>query len=79
LKKNDCIFKSIEILEKGPGYRCVHASENIPKNEIVMFIPHKQLITVETAKKSKVVKEIEHILPLLKSPKHTLLALFLLE
>ncbi len=51
----------------------------IEKNEQILFIPMKQLITLELARSLPLVQKMISAKIPLRSPKHTQLAIFLLE
>lgn len=60
------------------GYRGVASLRAIQKKERIVFIPKSHLITLEMARESPICKAILDQKIELLSPKHTLLAIFLL-
>ena len=61
------------------GYRGVASVRAIQKKERIVFIPKSHLITLKMARESPICKTILDKRIELLSPKHSLLAVFLLE
>jgi histone-lysine N-methyltransferase SETD3 len=59
--------------------RKVRAREHIGKDELILFVPKSRLITLELAQQLPPVRRLLQQRVVLKSPKHSQLALFLLE
>ena len=79
LYKYNSFFPKLKIHFYNDNYRGVVAKSNIYKNEIIMTIPKKCLITLETVLETKYGKKIyEFMYNELNSPKHCLLSSFLL-
>lgn len=79
LYKFDSFFPKLEIHFYTDDYRGVIAKSFIQKEEIIMTIPHRCLISLETALETNYGKEIGKIMYTeLNSPKHCLLSAFML-
>lgn len=50
LRRDQCFLDKMEILEVQDNYRKILASENIKKDEQILFIPKDKLITLELAR-----------------------------
>lgn len=61
------------------NYRIIIATADIKKDEQILFIPKDKLITLELARTLPLVQKLMAKRNLLKSPKHTELAVFLLH
>jgi protein-histidine N-methyltransferase len=71
-------LSSLEVVNFGAGYRGVVSMKPIQKRERLVFIPKTHLITLEKAKESPICSELLARKVELLSPKHTILAIFLL-
>ena len=82
LYKNDAFFPKIDILYITDEYRGIYATSNIQKDEIILIIPFKNLISLELALETPIGKEIGKFIYIeneLTSPKHSLLSSFILS
>jgi histone-lysine N-methyltransferase SETD3 len=61
------------------GYRGVHAKTFIHKNECLLFIPRTHILTLEQARTGVIGGKLDVSDLVLTSPKHNLLAVYLLE
>ena len=79
LQKNGSYFPHLEIKHYSNTFRGVIAKKNITKNNCIMRIPHKCIITTIHAKKSDICKELEKNMTSTDVlSNHTWLALYLL-
>ncbi len=74
-------FDKIKLRYYAADYRGVHASKNISRGESIIFVPRHQIITLETAKTSPIGKKLvtKGLMKRLFSPKHSLLATYVME
>ena len=79
LKKGGGVFDKLMVAEFSQNYRGIMAKRNINKKERILYIPRGRLITLEMARELRVSRTILEGNIELMSPKHTFLALFLLE
>lgn len=63
------------------NYRGVHASQNIKSGEVILYVPLKQIITLEMAFKSPIGRQMyeKGLRTKLISPKHTFLGSYILQ
>lgn len=78
LLDNGAKFPSLELKDYGDEVRGVHATADIPPDEVIMEIPLKCLITVEMGKDTAVGQKILQSNISLDAPKHIFLMLFML-
>lgn len=72
-------FPKVAIEIESPGKRNVVSTKFIKRGELIIYIPKEQIISLETIKTSPTIQNIlKHKLKL-HSPKHCLLAMYLLE
>jgi len=71
-------FPSLYLKYYSEGYRGVHAATHVAPNTMVLYVPHKCIITSEVARASEIGCRITESHLVLRS-KHTYLAAFLLQ
>jgi len=54
MKDGGSEFSKLKMRYYAPDYRGVHASHDIKKNETILFVPKKQIITLEMAFESPI-------------------------
>jgi protein-histidine N-methyltransferase len=81
MKHDGASFDKLKMRYYAPDYRGVHASRDIVKGETILYVPKKEIITLEMAMQSPVGSQMAqqgHRNRLL-SPKHSFLSCFLME
>ncbi|EGR29686.1 SET domain protein [Ichthyophthirius multifiliis] len=61
------------------NYRGIHSKQKINKDETILFIPQKYMITLELCKQNTICKQIEQRNIKLLSPKHSILSIYILS
>lgn len=81
MKKDGANFDKLKLRYYGPDYRGVHAARDIKKGEQILYVPKKELITLEMAIDTPIGRKMfekGHRQRLI-SPKHSFLAAFLMQ
>jgi len=81
MKKGGSDFKKLKLRYYSENYRGVHASQDIRNGETILYVPLKQIITLEMAFKSPLGKLMyeKGLRQRLISPKHSFLGAYLLQ
>lgn len=61
LRQNGAKFDKLKVRYYGPGWRGVHASRDIEKDELVLVLPKNLLIHADLVNESQVIKDISNI------------------
>ena len=72
-------FPKVAIEIESPGRRNVVSTKFIKRGELIIYVPKSEIISLETIKSSPVIQSILRHKLKLHSPKHCLLAIYLLE
>lgn len=81
MKKDGAEFDKLKVRYYSPDYRGVHAARDIKKGETILFVPKKEIITLEMAFASPIGKLMyaRGFRQRLISPKHSFLATFIMQ
>ena len=79
LRDEGVSFDKMMMVQYAPGYRGVHSKRSIATKETLIKVPKAALITLEMAKASPIGQKMLPVHKLLQSPKHSFLAVFLLQ
>ena len=81
MKKDGAEFDKLKMRYYAPDYRGVHAAREIQKGETILYVPKKEIITLEMAMESPIgakMKAKNHRQRLI-SPKHSFLATYIMQ
>lgn len=80
MKEGGSDFRKLKLRYYSDNYRGVHASQNIKSGETILYVPLKQIITLEMAFQTPIGKQMyeKGLRNKLISPKHTFLGTYLL-
>lgn len=81
MKHDGAEFGKLKLRYYAPDYRGVHAARDIKKGETILYVPKKEIITLEMAMESPigVLMAGKNLRNRLLSPKHSFLATFLMQ
>lgn len=81
MKQDGSEFNKLKMRYYAPDYRGVHASHDIKKHETILYVPLKQIITLEMAMESPVGKLMfsRNFRSRLISPKHSFLSVYIMQ
>ena len=71
MTKDGANFDKLKMRYYGPDYRGVHAARDIKKGETILYVPKKEIITLEMA--------IESPIGALMAAKHSFLSCFIMQ
>ena len=80
MKKDGAEFDKLKMRYYAPDYRGVHAARDVQKGETILYVPRKEIITLEMAMESPIgakMKAKNHRSRLI-SPKHSFLATYVM-
>ena len=75
------IFDKLKMRYYAPDYRGVHAARDVKKGETILYVPLKEIITLEMAMESPIgsLMAARKFRQRLVSPKHSFLATYIME
>ena len=81
MRKDGAQFDKLKMRYYGPDYRGVHAAREIKKGETILYVPKKEIITLEMAMESPIgaLMAAQNMRSRLLSPKHSFLATFIMQ
>ena len=81
LRNDGAKFDKLKLRYYTEDYRGVHCSRDVQKGEIILFVPKKNLLTLDMAMESPIGSQMaaRNFRQRLISPKHSFLATFLME
>lgn len=81
MKQDGAIFDKLKLRYYGPDYRGVHAARDVKKGETILYVPLKEIITLEMAMESPIgsLMAARNFRSRLISPKHSFLATYIME
>jgi len=81
MKHDGAQFDKMKVRYYAPDYRGVHASRDIKKGETILYVPRKEIITLEMAMASPIGKLMaeRNFRQRLISPKHSFLATYVMQ
>lgn len=81
MKKDGAEFDKLKVRYYAPDYRGVHAARDIKKGETILYVPKKEIITLEMAFESPIGKLMyaRNFRQRLISPKHSFLAAYIMQ
>jgi hypothetical protein len=79
LRRERAKLDKFEVLEVEANERRIIAKAHIRRDELLLFVPKHKLITLELARTLPLVDRLYAMRIHLKSPKHTQLAVYLLQ
>lgn len=79
--KDGAEFDKMKVRYYAPDYRGVHAARDIKKGETILYVPRKEIITLEMAIASPIGKLMyeRNFRQRLISPKHSFLATYIMQ
>jgi len=81
MTKDGAQFDKLKMRYYGPDYRGVHAARDIKKGETILYVPKKEIITLEMAMESPIgsLMAARNMRNRLLSPKHSFLSCFIMQ
>ena len=81
MKKDGAEFDKLKMRYYAPDYRGVHAARDVKKGETILYVPKKEIITLEMAMESPIGAKMKakHHRSRLISPKHSFLATYIMQ
>lgn len=81
MKKDGADFEKLKMRYYAPDYRGVHAAREIKKGETILYVPKKEIITLEMAMESPIgaLMAAKNLRNRLLSPKHSFLSCFIMQ
>jgi hypothetical protein len=80
MKQDGSEFDKLKVRYYAPDYRGVHAAREVKKGETILYVPLKQIITLEMAMESPIgsLMAARNFRHRLVSPKHSFLATYIM-
>jgi len=81
MRNDGAEFDKLKVRYYAPDYRGVHAAREIKKGETILYVPLKEIITLEMAMESPIgsLMAARNFRQRLVSPKHSFLATYIME
>lgn len=81
MKHDGSEFDKLKMRYYGPDYRGVHAARDIKKGETILYVPKKEIISLEMAMESPIgaLMAAKNLRNRLLSPKHSFLSCFIMQ
>lgn len=81
MKKDGAEFDKLKMRYYAPDYRGVHAAREVHKGETILYVPRKEIITLEMAMESPIgaLMAARNFRQRLISPKHSFLATYIMQ
>ena len=81
MKKDGAEFDKLKMRYYAPDYRGVHAARDVKKGETILYVPRKEIITLEMAMESPIgaKMKVKNHRSRLISPKHSFLATYIMQ
>lgn len=81
MKKDGAEFDKLKMRYYAPDYRGVHAAREVKKGETILYVPRKEIITLEMAMESPIgaLMAARNFRQRLISPKHSFLATYIMQ
>lgn len=81
MRKDGAEFDKLKMRYYAPDYRGVHAARDIKKGETILYVPKKEIITLEMAMESPIgtLMVAKNLRNRLLSPKHSFLSCFIMQ
>lgn len=81
MRQDGATFDKLKLRYYGPDYRGVHAARDIKQGETILFVPRKEIITLEMAIESPIgqLMNARDFRRRLISPKHSFLATYIMQ